>query len=156
MICNNIHDFIHCISEGRILGLDIGLKNIGIALTDVSKLIANPYNVLSRKTFKQDLSILNNIIIEYKICGIVAGLPKQMNGIEGASCTMVKNFIEKLDQYLSVPIFLQDERLTTTAALRILKESGISRKKQEKLDDKIAASYILQTVLDQMRFINGT
>ncbi|AIL65630.1 Putative Holliday junction resolvase [Rickettsiales bacterium Ac37b] len=146
---------MYILPKGRILGLDVGLKTLGIALTDIDRLIASPYDILLRKTFKKDLYALNNLITQKNICGMVIGFPKQMDGVEGSACIMVKNFTDKLDQYFNIPIFFQDERLTTAAALRILKESGMSRKKIGNLDDKIAASYILQTVLDQMRLMNA-
>jgi len=97
------------------------------------------------------VALLKDIIERENIYGIVVGNPLQMDGEEGKSCLMVKKFIQKYLLPLEQPIFMQDERLTTTAVNRFLHEKGFSRERQEQVNDQESASYILQMVLDKIR-----
>ncbi len=139
----------------RLLGLDMGGKKIGVALSDVLRMIATPHSTIMRKSFAKDIGAIRALVNEHQIAGIVLGLPLEMNGGEGASCQMVREFAAKLDKALALPMVLQDERMSTAAVTRTLNETGLTRQKKAALDDKMAAAYILQGVLDQMRYQQG-
>jgi putative holliday junction resolvase len=128
----------------RLLGLDVGRVKVGCALSDPSRTISTGHSVINLK--KQKFKI-KDLIDEEKIYGIVVGYPLQMTGEEGDACAMVDKFIKKYLLPLEQPIFLQDERMSTVAVNRVLREMDINRKKQEEINDKAAAGYILQTAL---------
>ena len=133
----------------RLLGLDLGSKTIGLALSDVMLTVATPMETIRRKKFTVDAERLLSIIKEQNVGGLVLGLPKNMDGSEGPRCQstrqFAKNFLEKSD----IPICYWDERLSTMAVTRTLLEADASRKKRDEVVDKMAASYILQGVLDK-------
>ena len=135
----------------RLLGLDVGGVRTGCALSDYGQMLATPYCVLNLKKQKITPDSIRNLIEKEDIYGIVVGNPLKMDGETGDACIMVNKFIEKFLLPLNQPIFMQDERLTTSAVNRFLKEKGFSRKQQEEVNDQEAASYILQTVLDKLR-----
>jgi putative holliday junction resolvase len=128
----------------RLLGLDVGRVKVGCALSDPSRTIATGHSVVNLK--KQKFK-MKDLIEEEKIYGIVVGYPLQMSGEEGDACAMVDRFIKKHLLPLQQPIFLQDERMSTVAVNRVLREMDVNRKKQEDINDKAAAGYILQTAL---------
>ena len=132
----------------RYLGLDFGEKTIGIALSDLSNILAQPFCLLERKGTKTDLQEISKIIQENKITGVIIGLPLNMDGSQSAMAKKVLNFSKKLEQKLSIPIHTWDERLSTQAAERALLEGDLSRKKRKKVIDKVAAALILQGWLD--------
>lgn len=149
MIADSLQDFKNNLEFGkRILGLDIGDAKIGIAVSDLSHNIANPREVLRRKNIKSDIEFFNNFIKQEEICAIVAGLPLSLQGEETEYCAKIRKFIDKINKDHSLPVFFQDERMSTSAVTRILKDSGMTRKKRDAIDDKMAAAYILQIVLD--------
>jgi putative Holliday junction resolvase len=137
-------------TEKRILGLDIGSKKIGIAVSDLLRIIATPHSTLLRKSPNQDTEKLCHLIKEYDIGGIVVGLPLEMSGEEGKSCQMVREFIKRLLIKIELPVAFIDERYSTSAVYRALNETNFTRKRKEELDDKLAASYILQGYLDKL------
>jgi putative Holliday junction resolvase len=155
MIFDTVHDFNKNLTPGnRLLGLDIGGKKTGIALSDIMRTIATPYKTVSRnKSIKKDVEELWAIIKEHYITGIVIGLPRQMDGSEGSSCQMVREFAKDLSQHAQIAIFFQDERMSTSAVKRALSETNLTRKKKSLLDDKMAAAYILQCLLDHINYI---
>lgn len=136
----------------RLLGLDMGTKKIGVALSDTLRIIATPHSTIIRKSFAKDIKAIRAIINEHNVAGLIIGLPIQMDGGEGDSCQMVRGFAAKLEKVLTIPMYFQDERMSTAAVTRTLNETGLTRQKKSALDDKMAASYILQGVLDQMRY----
>jgi len=138
-------------SQARLLGLDVGTKTVGLALSDMSYTIASPYQTLERKGWKQDLPFLANLIKQQTIIACVIGLPINMDGSEGERCAYVRDFGEKLLEAVDVPIIYWDERLSTVAVQRMLIEADMSRKRRGEVVDKLAASYILQGVLDRLR-----
>jgi len=147
MIYNNseIEKFITYLKPNQpILGVDFGGKLIGLAKTDRSKFLSNPYSVVKNPGFN-DIDI---IISKEKICGIVIGYPLSMDGTEGENCKKVNKYSAELLKRFNLPIYLQDERLTTKAAKAVLKDSHLSRKEKDFLDNKIAASIILESFLD--------
>lgn len=136
-----------------ILGIDYGTKRMGLAVSDLSCMIASSYKILYRRTIETDLSELATIIKEKEIGAIAMGLPLQMNGTEGEIAVEVRKFAAILEQNFSLPILLWDERLSSSAVENFLiKEVDLSRKKRAKVLDASAAAYILQGVLDALRY----
>lgn len=149
MIYNALTDFLEAIgTEGRLLGLDVGAHKIGIALSDTTRMIASPHDILLRANISKDTGRLRTLCRELKITGLVIGLPKETDNQEGTSCQLIRQFATKLDAKMDIPFYFQDERYSTQESIQLLKQSGMSRKKQNQLDDKVAASIILQRVLD--------
>jgi putative Holliday junction resolvase len=139
----------------RILGLDIGTKTIGIAVSDELSLIAQGLFTLKRKGLQSDIRELEKLIEEHSVEKIVIGLPKNMNNTLGTSANMVLSFIEELTKSVDLPVVTWDERLSTVAAERALLEADMSRKKRKRVIDTVAAQLILQGYLDcQQRLKN--
>jgi putative Holliday junction resolvase len=134
----------------RILGLDIGSKTIGVAISDPLGFTAQGITTIRRKNFTLDIEEVKKIYDEYGAHTIVAGLPKNMNGTIGPSGEMVYEFCEKLKESFEPKIEFWDERLTTVAAHKAMLEADLSRAKRKKIVDKIAAIYILQGYLDRI------
>ena len=134
----------------RLLGLDLGSKTIGLALSDVRLTIASPMETIKRKKFTQDAERLLTIIQEQNVGGLVLGLPKNMDGSEGPRCQSTRQFAKNIAEKTDIAISFWDERLSTIAVTRTLIEADASRKRQSELVDKLAASYILQGVLDNL------
>jgi putative Holliday junction resolvase len=130
------------------LGLDIGSKRIGIALSDELTITAQPLEVLSAKTSEQDAKHIVGLVNQYAVSEIVVGMPFNMDGSAGTQAQKVREFIALLSTMISIPVLEWDERLSTVAADRILLEADLSRSKRRKLVDKIAAVLILQGYLD--------
>lgn len=137
-----------------ILGIDFGTKRMGLAVSDLSCTIATSYKILYRRTLDADLTELKNIIKEKEIGAIAMGLPLQMNGAEGQIAAEVRKFAAVLEENFSLPLLLWDERLSSSAVENFLvKEVDLSRKKRAKVLDASAAAYILQGVLDALKYI---
>lgn len=134
----------------RILGLDIGDRTIGVAISDPLGLTAQGITTVKRKGIERDIEEIKNICSEYGVEKIVAGLPKNMNGTLGPQSEKVKSVCEALETNLGIEIIMWDERLTTVAAHRLMLEADLSREKRKKIVDKIAATYILQGYLDSI------
>ncbi|GIM27917.1 putative pre-16S rRNA nuclease [Clostridium polyendosporum] len=134
----------------RIIGLDIGTKTIGVAVSDPLGLTAQGITTIKRKNFRADIEQVKKIYDEYNAELIVAGLPKNMNGTIGPSGEMAIDFCEKIIKGFNPKIEYWDERLTTVAAHRAMLEADLSREKRKKLVDKVAATYILQGYLDRI------
>ncbi|MFR5264009.1 Holliday junction resolvase RuvX [Clostridium sp.] len=134
----------------RILGLDIGSKTIGVAISDPLGWTAQGITTIKRKNFTADVEEVKKIYDQYEVETIVAGMPKNMNGTIGPSGEMVKEFCEKLKERFEPKIEFWDERLTTVAAHKAMLEADLSRAKRKKIVDKIAATYILQGYLDRI------
>jgi len=132
----------------RLLGIDLGDKTVGLALSDPMWIIASPYRTLVRNGDKQPILEISKIIEEQSVAAIVMGYPINMNGTLGPQSEKVLKFAEKLSQSLDAKVLLWDERLSTVAVTRVMLEADISRKKQKAAVDKMAASYILQGVLN--------
>jgi putative holliday junction resolvase len=137
----------------RYLGLDLGSKTLGIAISDVSGLIATSLKTINFNN--EDYSILinelKNIITDRNIEKLVLGFPKNMNNTIGYRAEKTLEFKKILEDYLNIEVILQDERLTTKLADNMLISADMSRKKRKEVVDKLAASYILQSYLDRMR-----
>ncbi|AWZ48757.1 Holliday junction resolvase RuvX [Hathewaya limosa] len=132
----------------RILGLDVGDRTIGVAISDPLGFTAQGITTIRRKNETYDLEELKKICDEYKVEKIVCGLPKNMNGTLGPQGEKVVNFAEKIKEFLNLEIIFWDERLTTVAAHRAMLEADLSRKKRKTIVDKVASTYILQGYLD--------
>ncbi len=136
-----------------ILGIDYGTKRMGLAVSDLSCTIATSYKILYRTSKQKDISELQKIINEKEIGAIVMGLPLQMDGKEGTMAEEVRRFAAILEEKLALPLLLWDERLSSSAAENFLiKEVDLSRKKRAKVLDASAAAYILQGVLDALKY----
>ena len=132
----------------RLMGLDLGEKTIGLALSDVRLSIASPLETIRRRKFTADAEILIARIAEHEIGGLVLGLPVNMDGTEGPRCQSTRQFAANLLQKIDIPIAFQDERLSTAAVTRTLLEADVSRARRAEVVDKLAAAYILQSALD--------
>lgn len=134
----------------RYLGLDLGTKTLGVAVSDKTGLIATSLTILRHDNdYEYLIEELKKIIKEKEIETIVLGLPKNMNNTIGERGEMVLSFKEKLEESISLPVILEDERLTTKVAENILITADVSRKKRKKVIDKMAANVILQSYLDR-------
>jgi putative Holliday junction resolvase len=130
------------------MGLDIGSKTIGIALSDELGVVAHSVKTISRQSPKNDLKVIAEIISTHEVQRIVVGLPIRMAGTLGTEAKKVLQFVDQMRRSLSVSITTWDERLSTVQAERVLLEAGLSRKKRKKVIDKTAATLILQSYLD--------
>lgn len=137
--------------DQRLLGLDLGSKTIGLALSDVSRTIATPLLTITRTKFTKDAKELFQIIEEKDVFGLIIGLPVSMDGQEGPRCQSVRQFATSLLALRDLPIAFWDERLSTAAVTRTLLEADTSRKRRAEVVDKMAAAYILQGALDAGR-----
>tara|TARA_Y100000741_G_scaffold131804_1_gene99238 strand:+ start:321 stop:788 length:468 start_codon:yes stop_codon:yes gene_type:complete len=151
MMINDSKQFREIIPlKNSILGIDLGKKRTGIAVSDINQKIASPLKVIENMKFNEILNILEKIVTERNICAIIVGDPINMDGSIGPKSQSSRSFIKNLSEELDIPILLWDERLTTVSAERSLLEADISRKKRQQLIDKIAASIILQNFLDYL------
>jgi putative Holliday junction resolvase len=132
----------------RWLGLDLGEKRIGIALSDFLELTAQGRSYRERSTLKADLDFFGNFISENEVTGVVVGLPINMNGSEGPAAEKARYFGAELQKVSPVPVVFWDERLSTSAAQRVLIEADLTRKKRRTKVDQLAAVIILQNYLD--------
>lgn len=135
----------------RILGLDLGEKRIGVALSDALGLTAQGLMVLTRQGLAADLEQIVRLAQEHQVQEIVIGLPRHMDGHLGEGAAEVMQWVEELQRQLGVPVHTWDERLTTVEAEKVLLSADVSRRKRRQVIDKMAASLILQAFLDQRR-----
>jgi putative Holliday junction resolvase len=135
----------------RIMGLDVGTRTIGMAISDELGLTAQGLKTLKRKSMEDDLQEIATIISQFEINKIVVGLPKNMNGTLGKQAEIVLKWMEVLKDKTQLPVVTWDERLSTVEASKVLLEADLSRRKRKKVIDKLAAVLILQGYLDQSR-----
>ena len=137
------------LTGNRLLGLDLGTKTIGLALSDVTLTIATPLETIKRNKFTQDALKLESLIDEHNVGGLVLGLPVSMDGTEGPRCQSTRQFAANLLERRVILLAFWDERLSTAAVERILiGEADMTRKRRAEVVDKAAAAYILQGALD--------
>ena len=149
---SDIDKFIEALpASGALIGLDLGTKTIGVAISDPGRRIASPLNLIRRKKFTADVESLFDLASAREPAGIVLGLPLNMDGSEGPRAQATRAFARNLARHTELPILLWDERLSTMAVERLLIEADRSRARRAKLVDKMAAAYILQGALDRMR-----
>lgn len=153
-ICDDIDAFAAQVGNAAsLMGLDLGTKTIGVAISDRLQTVATPRETIKRKKFGIDADAIDRLIADNQIAGIVLGLPMNMDGSEGPRAQSTRAFARNLTARIAVPIFFWDERLSTVAAERALLEADMSRKKRADVIDNVAASYILQGVLDRLSHI---
>jgi putative holliday junction resolvase len=141
-------------SEGspeRILGLDVGSKRIGIAVSDPLRITAQGLETLQRKNKRHDLAALERIIRDYQVREIVVGLPLRMSGADGTQSEKMQGFAEELRKHFGLPVHLWDERLTSAEANRLLRETDLSIEKRARAVDRMAAVLILQGWMESRR-----
>lgn len=139
-----------------LLGLDLGTKTIGVAVSDTLRRIASPLRTLRRSTFGTDAAVLIAIAAERGIGGVVLGLPRNMDGSEGPRCQSTRAFARNLAGRMPLPITFWDERLSTVAAERMLIAADTSRMRRAQVIDHVAAGYILQGFLDRLGHLEGS
>ena len=151
MIIEAIAEFNHTLPKSAaIVGLDLGDKTIGVAISDLRRSIATPAQVIRRTKFTEDAAKLLAILASRAIAGIILGLPLNMDGSEGPRVQSTRAFARNLARLTDLPITFWDERLSTVAATRALIEADTSRKRRAEVIDQVAAGYILQGALDRM------
>jgi putative Holliday junction resolvase len=155
-----LHDdpaaFAAALPPGRaLMGLDLGTLTIGVAVSDTGRRVASPLRTLRRRKFTLDAAALLALADERSIAGLVLGLPRQMDGGEGARAQSTRAFARNLSRLTPLPIAFWDERLSTVAAERALLEADTSRKRRAEVIDHVAAAYILQGMLDRLGHIAG-
>ncbi|PIR31736.1 MAG: Holliday junction resolvase RuvX [Alphaproteobacteria bacterium CG11_big_fil_rev_8_21_14_0_20_44_7] len=136
--------------EGRLLGIDLGNKTIGLALSDINQTVATAYSTLRRDKFSKDVLILQEIIAKEEVQALVIGLPLNMDGTEGKMCQSIRQFARNTLKEFEIPIFFQDERMSSNAVDRAMLEADLSRAKRKERKDELAAAYILQSALDRL------
>ena len=148
-----LHDLVLDLGPGqRLMGLDVGSKTIGVALSDLGRTIATPTATVRRRKFTADAQALGGIIEDNQVGGLVIGLPLNMDGSEGPRCQSVRQFAANLLGRIDIPTAFWDERLSTVSAERVLIEADMSRKRRAQVIDKMAAAIILQGALDRLSF----
>jgi len=156
VICAEISDFTAALPGMRsVMGLDLGTKTIGVALSDRLWSVASPHETVQRRKFTLDAARLLEIAAAREVGGLILGLPRNMDGSEGPRCQSTRAFARNLSALTELPIGFWDERLSTVAAERALLEADASRKRRAEVIDSVAASYILQGVLDRMRHMRA-
>jgi len=130
----------------RSLGLDIGDKRIGVALSDPQGILASPLTIIFHQSETADIAAISDIIDQYQVEKVIAGLPRSMDGSLGKQAEKVKTFVRSLSRQIQVPLEFRDERLSTVSARRLMQDT---KKKGGRHDDAIAAALILQMYLDE-------
>lgn len=140
-------------ARGRLLGLDLGEKTIGLAISDRDRSLASPLETLRRGRFRKDAEALRALLAEREVAGLVLGLPVNMDGSEGPRCQSTRQFARNLEREagIALPVTFWDERLSTAAVERLLiEEADMTRARRAAVVDKMAAAYILQSALDAL------
>ena len=137
-------------ARGALMGLDLGTKTIGLAISDPGRSIASPLLTIARTKFKGDAAALLKEAGRQNIAGLVIGLPLNMDGSEGPRVQATRAFARNLTALTELPMLFWDERLSTAAVTRTLIEADASRKRRGEVVDKMAAAYILQGLLDRL------
>ncbi|WP_323784698.1 Holliday junction resolvase RuvX [Thalassovita sp.] len=157
MIIEDVEELAAALPDhAPVIGLDLGDKTIGVALSDTLRTIASPVETIRRKKFGVDAERLLQIATDRQVGGIVLGLPRNMDGSEGPRCQSTRAFARNLSRLTDLPIGYWDERLSTVAAERALIEADTSRAKRAGKIDNVAASFILQGFLDRLRHLKAT
>ena len=149
-VCNP-SDLKRLVKRGeRLIGLDVGTKTIGMALSDTTLMVATPLDTIRRTRFRDDVQRLLAEITRHGVGGIVVGLPIQLDGREGPRTQGVRQFARNLLAHSDLPLAFWDERLSTAAVEREMIEADLTRKRRAEIIDKVAAAYILQGLLDRI------
>ncbi|MGI9369500.1 MAG: Holliday junction resolvase RuvX [Ruegeria sp.] len=154
MIHDEFEDFAASLQPMcALMGLDLGEKTIGVAVSDRTRGVASPLETVRRKKFTLDSARLLEIIGDREIGGILLGLPRNMDGSEGPRCQSTRAFARNLSKLTDLPIGFWDERLSTVAAEKALLEADTTRKRRGQVIDHVAAGYILQGALDRLSYL---
>ena len=149
MILGNPLELRDAVPAGaRLMGLDVGTKTIGLALSDTRRVIATPIETIRRRRFREDMARLSALIEAHGIAGLVIGLPLTLAGTEGPRTQSVRQFARNLLAVRDLPTVLWDERLSTAAVTREMIAADLTRKRRGDIVDRVAAAYILQGCLD--------
>ena len=149
----SIEAFVEALPRGaRLIGIDVGSKTLGLALSDTTRKIASAFVTLRRSRLAADLGRLQDLAAEHGVCGFVVGLPLNMDGSEGPRAQATRAVIRHLAKLTALPILCWDERLSTAAAERVLLEADASRRRRAAVIDKVAATVILQSALDRLNY----
>jgi putative Holliday junction resolvase len=143
-------------AKGRLIGLDVGTVTIGVAVSDERRTIASPDHTIARTKWADDAKALTTVIDGRNVCGCVIGYPVNMDGTLGPRAQATRAFARNFAAKFFMPVLLWDERLSTAAVTRMMIEGDLSRARRDALVDKLAASYILQGVLDGLASQNPT
>jgi putative Holliday junction resolvase len=135
--------------RARLMGVDLGTKTIGLALSDVERRIATPLETIRRVKFTPDAERIRTLVAQHDVGGLVVGLPLNMDGSEGPRAQATRAFVRNLKPLLPLPALFWDERLSTVAVTRTMLDADASRAKRAQHVDKLAAAYILQGALDR-------
>ena len=142
----------HVARGRRAMGIDLGTKTIGLALSDVNWTIATPLETIRRVKFTPDVAALLDLATRHDVGALVVGLPKNMDGSEGPRAQSTRAFVRNLMPKTALPVVFWDERLSTAAVTRTLIEADASRARRAELVDKMAAAFILQGALDRLGY----
>lgn len=154
MIYEDLTDLHATLKTGLpLMGLDLGTKTIGVAVSDRLLSTATPLETVKRKKFGVDAEALFKLIEGREVQAIVLGLPRNMDGSEGPRCQATRAFAKNFTQKYPIPVVYWDERLSTVAAEKALLEADTTRKRRSEVIDHVAAAYILQGALDRLRHI---
>jgi putative Holliday junction resolvase len=141
----------HLGRDARLLGLDVGTKTIGMALSDVTRSVATPFDTIRRTKFTVDAKTIREVVEKNQVGALVIGFPLNLDGSEGPRAQSTRAFARNLAAHVTVPMVFWDERLSTAAVERHLIEADASRKRRAEVIDRMAATYILQGALDRLR-----
>jgi putative pre-16S rRNA nuclease len=157
MVIQELAEFAAIIKKhDRLLGLDLGTKTIGVAISDVMRMVASPVETLEKGKFSKDVVKLKALIAKEEVGGIVLGLPREMDGTDGKRSQSTRAFASNLSREIDLPILLWDERLSTVAVERtLIGEADMTRKRRAEVVDRAAAAYILQGVLEALEYQHG-
>jgi putative Holliday junction resolvase len=156
-VLDRVEDFAAALPRGRgLIGLDLGTRTIGVAVSDRLRGVATPLETIRRRRFGLDAERILEIVAARELCGVVLGLPRNMDGSEGPRCQATRAFARNLSGLTALPIAFWDERLSTVAAERALLEADATRRRREQVIDQVAAGIILQGLLDRLARLEGT
>ena len=156
MIYEDVYEFSNELqSNNSLIGLDLGTKTIGVAVSDTILSVATPIKTIKRKKFSLDTDNLLRIISTKNCCGVIIGLPKNMDGSEGPRAQSTRAFARNFSAKTELPITFWDERLSTVAAEKALLEADTTRKRRAEVIDHVAAAYILQGFLDRLKVLGN-
>ena len=141
----------HLGRDARLLGLDVGTKTIGMALSDVTRSVATPFDTIGRTKFTADAKTIRQVVEKNQVGALVIGFPLNLDGSEGPRAQSTRAFASNLAAHVEVPMVFWDERLSTAAVERHLIVADASRKRRAEVVDRMAAAYILQGALDRLR-----
>jgi putative Holliday junction resolvase len=146
-----IEELARCLpAKARLIGVDLGTKTIGLAISDIERRLASPLKTLPRGAFQKDADALNAIFSDFEIAGIILGLPLDLDGRYGPRAQSTRAFAQNLSMRTDLPISLWDERFSTAVVTRSLIANNVSRARRAQVVDRMAAAYILQGALDRL------